>query len=289
MLRTLTAVIVVALHSVALAEEVKLDDFSMPLKLMRSTFKIETDGGLGTGFVLAHILSDGSGVAKFVLVTANHVLTNSKKDFAIVHLRKRAAAGFDRLPIPIQIRRNGAVLWTFNADRDLAVMEIPIPQEADIREASPLSTTLLADDGILQKYEVQPGDELMVLGFPFGAEANVAGFPILRSGRVASYPLLPTELTASFLLDFEVFPGNSGGPVFLYDQNRFYEGSMHIGRNRFIVGLVSKQKEVSETVRSMDEERTLRHRLALAEISYASDIRKLIEKLYPGSPIPKPE
>ena len=56
---------------------------------------------------------------------------------------------------------------------------------------------------------------MMALGFPQGLSANPAGFPILRSGRVASYPLGPSTAFPTFLLDFRVFPGNSGGPVWL--------------------------------------------------------------------------
>ena len=45
--------------------------------------------------------------------------------------------------------------------------------------------------------------------------ADAAGFPILRSGRVASYPLAPASVFPTFLMDFSVFPGNSGGAVFM--------------------------------------------------------------------------
>ena len=43
---------------------------------------------------------------------------------------------------------------------------------------------------------------------------------IRASGRIASYPITPTSKTRTFLLDFEVFEGNSGGPVFLYERIR---------------------------------------------------------------------
>jgi len=128
----------------------------------------------------------------------------------------------------------------------------------------------------------------MVLGFPFGAEANEEGFPILRSGRVASYPLVPSTKTKTFLLDFEVFKGNSGGPVFLYDRNRIYGGSIHIGTTNFLLGLVSKEGEMTEQVKSIDQTVIKRHRLALAEVVHASLIREAIERLLPGHLIPEP-
>ena len=65
---------------------------------------------------------------------------------------------------------------------------------------------------------------MMALGFPRGLAANAAGFPILRSGRVASYPIAPAKIFPTFLLDFSVFPGNSGGPVFMTQVDRHRPG-----------------------------------------------------------------
>lgn len=269
------------------ADEPDEDSFSLPLILMKSTYKLESSGATGTGFVLAHVLSDESGLAKFVLVTADHVLRDFKGESATIHFRRRIPGNeFTRLPTNLPIRKNGKPLWLADRDRDIAVLLVNVPDNAYLREASPASTSLLASDDILAEYELQPGDELMVLGFPFGADSNPAGFPILRSGRVASYPLLPTKKTKSFLLDFEVYPGNSGGPVFLYDKNRHYGGSSHMGRTRFIAGLVTQQKRLTEPYKTMDEEGVRYHSLALAQISHSNDIRRLIEQLIPDHPIP---
>jgi hypothetical protein len=42
----------------------------------------------------------------------------------------------------------------------------------DVEDLRLASTDLLATDDILHEFEVRPGDPLLVLGFPFGAEAN---------------------------------------------------------------------------------------------------------------------
>ena len=146
------------------------------------------------------------------------------------------------------------------------------------------STNLLATDKVLEEFQVHPGDQLLVLGFPYGAEANEAGFPILRSGRIASYPLTPTRATKTFLLDFEVFQGNSGGPVLFYAENRVYSGTTHIGTVQFIMGLVSEEKAVTERVKSLSETVERKHRLSLAVIIHSSFVADLIKTL---PPIPK--
>ena len=50
--------------------------------------------------------------------------------------------------------------------------------------------------------------------------------------------------TKSFLFDFEVFPGNSGGPVYFVDKSRTYGGTTHMGQTvQFVAGLVARQHE----------------------------------------------
>jgi S1-C subfamily serine protease len=264
--------------------------FSVGPTLMQSTLKIEGSSSVGSGFVLLHPnQSAGPGKATAVLITAAHVLESMTSDVATIHFRKKSASGFERLARTVQMRRDGKPLWVRHPGADVAAMRLPIPEDANLRISGPLSTALLARDDELEKYEVHPGDELLVVGFPFGAEANDAGFPILRSGRIASFPLLPTSETKTFLLDFEVFKGNSGGPVVLFDKNRVYGGSTHIGQLRMIVGLVSKEREFKEHVKSIGETSVRHHKLALAVIVHASLIRETIGMLFPEDPVGVPE
>jgi hypothetical protein len=133
----------------------------------------------------------------------------------------------------------------------------------------------------LKQFEVHAGDRLSCLGYPYGAEANDAGFPILRSGHIASYPLTPTKNVKTFFFDFNVFEGNSGGPVYLLDSNRVYEGSTHIGTVQFLVGLVSEQTVFEEEIKALSEKRTLRHQLGLATVIHAALIREALDLLPP--------
>src|SRR5690606_30568734 len=114
-------------------------------------------------------------------------------------------------PQPLQIRDEpgGHERWIKHPERDVAAMTITAPPEF-AKAAIPLNW--LAQDDTFSSYNVAAGDEMMALGFPRGLAANQAGFPILRSGRVASFPIAPASIFPTFLLDFTVFPGNSGGP-----------------------------------------------------------------------------
>jgi len=216
--------------------------------MMNSTFMVDgkTAEGIpssGTCFILGSPMKDNPAKLRFVLITAKHLLANIAQDVATVHLRKKEKDGaFSELPFPLTIRNAGRELWTTHPDKevDIAVMRVSLPTDAYLELAS---TDLLANDAMLQRLEVHPGDELFCLGYPFGLTANTAGFPILRSGRIASYPILPTTNTKTMLFDFSVYPGNSGGPVYFVQSGRYYESSFHAGTtNYFIAGLVSEYK-----------------------------------------------
>jgi hypothetical protein len=100
--------------------------------------------------------------------------------------------------------------------------------------------------------------------------ANQAGFPILRSGRVASYPVAPAKIFPTFLLDFAVFPGNSGGPVFMRGESRrlapdggqpedveFIAGlltqQVELNNERLEIGIVTHAKYIRETLALMND------------------------------------
>lgn len=146
-------------------------------------------------------------------------------------------------------------LWTKHPTADVAAMYIRL---IDGVLSTVLPTTLLAEDAVLEEYGLHPGDELNFLGYPLGAEGNAFGFPILRSGKIASYPLLPTKETGSFLMDFQIFGGNSGGPVYLVQAGgtRLIKGTTRLGINfQAIVGIVSQEVSMTEQQRTLYEKK----------------------------------
>ncbi len=184
--------------------------------LMESTFKIEGPDSLGTGFVLGRLYPNEPSKAKYVLVTAAHVLESIKGETAVIVMRQKSTSGkWNKLPVSLKIRKDNKPLWVRHPTADVAAMYIDVPD--NVITSVLLSTDILIDDEALRHFEVHPGDQLFSLGLPFGAEANEAGIPILRSGRIASYPLLPSREVKTFLFDFAVFSGDSGGPVYFFE------------------------------------------------------------------------
>lgn len=249
--------------------------------LMRSTFKIEGGGTVGTAFVMGAPDSATPGRFRYVLITATHVFRDIPGETAVLHLRRQRGQAFERYAYPVPIRASGAPIWVSHPDLDVSILPLALPNDADLPLAS---TDLLATDAILESFEVRPGDTLVALGFPFGAESTDAGFPVLRSARISSYPLLPTASTKTLLLDFPVFPGNSGGPVFLYAENRVMRGGTHIGVSQCLIGVVSEERTVEERITGVDQVTIKKHRIGLAVVVHASFVRGLVDQLFPPTP-----
>src|SRR5580700_3635087 len=219
-------------------------DFST--QLMQATVQVEQQlpNGthiIGTGFLVNDPAPDGT--ERTVLVTANHVFNRMTGAQAHVGYRLQGSDGAWRYdPKPIVIRSAANELWAHLANRDVAAIVVKAPP-AFAKAAIPLAW--LAGGDTFAKYDIGPGDEMMVLGYPQGLSADSAGFPILRSGRVASMVAPPSADAPTFLLDFRVFPGNSGGPVFIADENRRVPGEAEPKDAEFITGMLTQQVELN--------------------------------------------
>jgi hypothetical protein len=219
-------------------------DFSA--QLMQATVQVEQQlpNGthiIGTGFLIDDPTPDGK--PRTVLVTANHVFNRMTGAQAHIGYRVQGADGAWRFdPKPVVIRSASSELWAHLADRDVAAIVVKAPP-AFAQAAIPLAW--LASGDTFARYDIGPGDEMMVLGYPQGLSADAAGFPILRSGRVASMVAPPSAAAPAFLLDFRVFPGNSGGPVFIADENRRVPGEAEPKDAEFITGMLTQQVELN--------------------------------------------
>lgn len=230
-------------------------------QLMAATVEVEQplpDGQhiIGTGFLVSDPTPDGR--PRTILVTANHVFDKMPGKVAHLGYRVQGQDGEWRYdPQPLTIRASGGrPLWTRNPSRDVAAIAVEAPPEF-ARAAIPLSW--LADGDAFSRAAFGPGQEMLVLGYPQGLSANSAGFPILRSGRVAS-PVDATSVSPTFLLDFRVFPGNSGGPVFMAPASPqatpvvvgMLTQQVEMNNERLEIGIVTDAPFVRETLTELD-------------------------------------
>lgn len=221
-----------------------MSDF--PVQLIEATVQLDQPlpGGVrtvGTGFLVAS--TSATGEPRTILVTAKHVLAGMPGEEANIGYRAADAGGTWRYaPQAVKIRdETGEPLWTGHPARDVAAMVIEAPPE--FAKAAIPAGYLAAGDAYAER-NISPGDEMMVLGYPRGVASNNAGFPILRSGKVASYPVSP-KVFPTFLLDFSVFPGNSGGPVFITRRGAIKAGGTATAQP-LITGILTQQVQMND-------------------------------------------
>lgn len=248
----------------------------LSVDLIKATVQLEQplgDGSrtVGTGFLISDPGPDGK--PRTILITAAHVFEKMPSMSAKIGYRIQGSEGVWRYdPETLKIRDGDHPLWVKHPTRDVAAMVVEAPPEF-VKAAIPIN--YLAQDDTFNKWNLGPGDEMMALGFPRGLSANPAGFPILRSGRVASYPLAPATNFPTFLMDFSVFPGNSGGPVFMAEGARRRPGATESQEVQFVAGLLTQQVELSG------------ERLEIGIVTHAKFIRETLAILdkVPGAPV----
>ena len=235
--------------------------------LMQATVQVEQklpDGRhiIGTGFLINDPTPDGK--PRTVLVTAKHVFDRMPGATTNVGYRvQEKDGGWTYEPEAIPIRASDRELFVRHPSRDVVAIAVKAPPEF-ARAAIPLAWLAGADT--FSKYNIGPGDEMMVLGYPQGLSADTAGFPILRSGRVAS-PVEPVSVSPTFLLDFRVFPGNSGGPVFMAEAAHRRPGADQAQEVQFIAGMLTQQVEQNDV------------RLEIGIVTDAQFVRETIAEL----------
>jgi len=249
-------------------------------QLMQATVQVEQqlpDGRhtIGTGFLINDPTPDGK--PRTVLVTARHVFDRMPGAAANIGYRVQDKDGaWTFKPQAVRIRSADHEFFVHHPTRDVVAIAVKAPPEF-AKAAIPVAW--LAGEDTFTKYGVGPGDEMMVLGYPQGLSANAAGFPILRSGRVAS-PIEPDKVSPTFLLDFRVFPGNSGGPVFISQPDHRAPGADGAARPvQFIAGMLTQQVELNDV------------RLELGIVTDAEFVRETIAELDQpaGQSLPAPD
>jgi hypothetical protein len=265
--------------------------------LMRSTFKILGDNGdIGTVFIIGKPTPNSAEhKAYYVLVTAAHVLDQMPGDSAIIFFRRKDGNTYSKTPYRYRIRQDGKRLWVKHPKADVAAMFITPPSSEN--GIMLVSATLLSTDQSLEDYDIYPGREIKVLGFPLGQESSSAGFPILRTGSIASFPLTPADQERTFLADFRVFDGNSGGPVYFYDpywykresgEGDLAQRSILLAGSgvQLILGLVSEQVSLTETTRTYLQENKQTLPISVAKVVHGTLIKETID-LLPPEPVPE--
>lgn len=224
-------------------------------QLLFSTVRIVADTdqpnkkSVGTGFLIAKKVDDTR--QQIFLVTNKHVIAKADNTGKIVGKFNKASFSF------IKNENNNPKLGdsvTINVE-NITDMFTQYPDESvdlAICNISALYTQLiqnLKQDVFIRTIPIEmipvenesfdAIEDVLFVGCPDGIFDQKNHLPVMRKGITASPYEVDFNGGKKFIIDAQVFPGSSGSPVFIKEQN-MKNGSLTLGPDRyFFVGVIS--------------------------------------------------
>lgn len=255
-----------ALLLLADASGAKAESFRTQLVL--ATYRLEHPRTSGTCFVVDRA-KPNSDKPELIVVSAAHAFRNIPDDEATIVLRRQTDDGvWQAAPTKLKIRNEKKPLWTQHAKHDVAVMRLQVPADISV-QSIPVQQIATAEDW--KQSTPEPGEFARVVGYPHAAQfkPSKAGFALTRLGAVASYPLLPLERHPTFLVDYNSFEGDSGGPVYIAAKDKPAK----------IFGLIHGQHFLDERYKLIYQQGQIRKRLGLAIVVNSQAIWETLDQL----------
>jgi len=205
---------------------------------------VQTFRAIGTGVLVAHSVP-GNGF-KVGIATARHVFDDPTKGWRPSDLHVRFAAEEGRtfaqdIGYPITLlAAGGTSLWLSIDGSDVAVIGLT---DAFVSQLPPgLLTDGIGDQDFASADDLFEGEAVLVFGFPSDTQVlmgpDVLVRAVTRAGVVAWVnPQQPLENV--FMLDANILPGNSGGPVFQVPTGLDKYGNFHVGGRASLLGIVT--------------------------------------------------
>lgn len=182
-------------------------------QMMWSTYLIGSEKGMGAGFILFRHDADQPGSAIPVMVTAAHLIEAAGQGPLFIGARMPDDQGGASITlIEFLPGRGDRRFYVKHPEHDIAAFELRLPVDAARLVALP---SFLLNKRRGAGGALRAGEEVSFVGFPETLPEMEGLFPVLRTGRVASYPVGTSRSGGVFVINADVYPGDSGGPVFL--------------------------------------------------------------------------
>jgi trypsin-like peptidase len=224
--------------------------------MILSTYPLASRKAFGTGFLVAMKDKRARGGVVPVMVTSTHLVTSAGRGAIYMPLRGFDAAGnLSVALLEIVPRQKGVPFYVKHPRLDVAAFRVRFPVGMQV----PLLLTLLEEKNLDSEEDPRAGEEVGFVGFPEGQSTSLGMFPVLRSGKVASLDQNLFGLR-SFLINGDVYPGDSGGPVFRIAKHgkpqvvgMVVERLSTTRRERFPLALAVDANAIKETLQLLAE------------------------------------
>lgn len=232
-------------------------------QLLFSTVRIVADTkelnqkSVGTGFLLSKKIDEKK--QQIFLVTNKHVIAKSSGEGKIIGKFTKASFSFlkdengnpklgDSVTINVD---NLTDMFLQHPDEtvDLAICNISniFNQLTQQLKQNVFIRTIPIDLIPKENESFDAIEDITFIGYPNGIYDQKNHLPIARRGVTASPFEIDFNGSKKFIIDAQVFPGSSGSPVFIKEQN-LKNGSLRLGSERyFFVGIISKVFQRNQT------------------------------------------
>lgn len=203
-------------------------------KMLYSTVFIEAHNSKGTGFFFNYKIDDKTLIP--VIITNKHVVNNEENQnvHMTFHIKRN---NHDE---ETNIRCLVKATWIFHDSQDLCFCFFePLCQQIEMLHGIRPYYIPIDEDTIYneeQLKELSAVEDVMMVGYSIGLYDEKNNFPIFRRGITASHPAIDFNSDSVGLVDMACFPGSSGSPVFIYNENGYTDknGTTHLGGKRLI-------------------------------------------------------
>lgn len=203
-------------------------------QLMYSTVRlVSINGNIGTGFFFVFELGD---IHVPILVTNRHVINNNPSEvvFCEVHTGDYDKKEVDEISQTIKLE-NG---WRFHPTQDLCYYYMnPLIMQVNKQLNRRVIFCYIQEENLITKSELESLnaiESVLMVGYPKGLWNEKHNFPLFRTGITASHPAVDFNEVGIGVVDMACFPGSSGSPIFISDENGYVDkkGNIHVGHRR---------------------------------------------------------
>lgn len=236
---------------------------------------------IGTGFVVGRYLDTQEEQKRYntFLVTNKHVLQN--KDDVIIRFGNSDHSGV--LDYPVKLSDASGPTWVGNPSPDIDVAVFAINPDVLKKDTAAFSYFALDDHAIgiaeMKDIGVSEGDAIFVLGFPMGIVSSQSIYVIARAGFIARVRDVLNSQEPALLIDANIFPGNSGGPVVIRPEISSIQGTNAIGRSA-LIGIVKSYvpyRDVAVSQQTGNPRVIFEENSGLALVETVDSIRNTVE------------
>ena len=239
----------------------------------------------GSGFLVGRYCKENSPEEKMYhlfLVTNKHVL----KDVQSIVVRFNPKTGETAQDYDIDLRQSEKQVFVEheNPDIDIAVIWFNakvLEQDQAVFSFFKLDDNTLSIAGMTE-LGTSEGDFVYVLGFPMGIVMPNRKYVIVRGGVIARLRDTMDQISSQFLIDANIFPGNSGGPVILKPELVSIEGTKS-NLKAALIGIISSYVPYQDVAISQQTGRprvTFEENSGLATVIPSDYIIEAVEKAF---------